>query len=45
MRKHDLDDSLRAQALSELQKEVSAHAGGDGVLFGTSVWLITARRS
>lgn len=42
---HDLDDAARAQALSELQKTVAAHDGPDGVLFGTSAWLITARRA
>jgi SAM-dependent methyltransferase len=42
---HDLDDARRAQALAELQKTVAAHASADGVLFGTSAWLITARRS
>jgi SAM-dependent methyltransferase len=41
---HDLDEAGRAQALTELQKTVIAHDGADGVLFGTSAWLITARR-
>jgi SAM-dependent methyltransferase len=40
----DLDDAGRADALAELHKTVVAHAGADGVLFGTSAWLITARR-
>jgi SAM-dependent methyltransferase len=40
----DLDDAGRAKALGELHKTVVAHAGADGVLFGTSAWLITARR-
>jgi SAM-dependent methyltransferase len=39
----DLDDARRAQALAELHETVAAHAGPDGVLFGTSAWLITAR--
>ena len=41
---HDLDDADRARALDELQRTVAAHDTGDGVLFGTSAWLITARR-
>jgi SAM-dependent methyltransferase len=41
----DLDDDGRAQAMAELQKTVIAHDSADGVLFGTSAWLITARRS
>ena len=40
----DLDDAGRANALAELHKTVVAHANADGVLFGTSVWLIAARR-
>jgi SAM-dependent methyltransferase len=40
----DLDDAGRANALAELHKTVVAHANADGVLFGTSAWLITARR-
>jgi SAM-dependent methyltransferase len=41
----DLDDADRVQALAELRKTVGAHAGADGVLFGASAWLITARRA
>ena len=41
----DLDDDGRAHALAGLQKTLVAHDGADGVLFGTSAWLITARRS
>lgn len=41
---HDLDDDGRARALAEVQKTLAAHATQDGVLFGTSAWLITARR-
>ena len=41
---HDLDDAARAEALDELRKTVVAHDDGEGVLFGTSAWLITARR-
>ncbi len=42
---HDLDDAGRARALAELRKTVVAHDSANGVLFGTSAWLITARRS
>lgn len=42
---HDLDDDGRAQALAGLHKTVAAHDTADGVLFGTSAWLITAQRS
>ena len=41
---HDLDDDARAQAIDELHQTVVAHTTADGVLFGTSAWLITARR-
>lgn len=41
----DLDDDGRAHALGGLQKTLVAHDGPEGVLFGTSAWLITARRS
>jgi SAM-dependent methyltransferase len=40
----DLDDAGRADALAALRATVDAHDEGDGVLFGTSAWLITARR-
>jgi SAM-dependent methyltransferase len=42
---HDLDDDKRTLALTELRKTVAAHESADGVFFGTSAWLITARRS
>ena len=42
---HDLDEAGRAQAMAELRRTVTAHDGADGVLFGTSAWLITARRA
>ncbi|MBA3302892.1 MAG: methyltransferase domain-containing protein [Actinomycetota bacterium] len=42
---HDLDEAGRAHALAELQQTATAHDSGDGVLFGTSAWLITARRA
>jgi SAM-dependent methyltransferase len=40
----DLDDTTRARALEQLRTAVSSHATTDGVLFGGSAWLITARR-
>ena len=40
----DLDEAGRAHALEELRKTVAVRAGADGVLFGGSAWLITARR-
>ncbi len=42
---HDLDEAARAQALEELHQTLVAHATADGVLLGTSAWLITARRA
>jgi SAM-dependent methyltransferase len=42
---HELDDARRAEALDALRATVEAHDTGDGVLFGTSAWLITARRA
>ena len=42
---HELDDARKAQALDNLRATVEAHDTGDGVLFGTSAWLITARRA
>ncbi|MCU1451283.1 MAG: Methyltransferase type 11 [Acidimicrobiales bacterium] len=41
----DLDEVTKARALDQLHATVVAHDTGDGVLFGTSAWLITARRS
>ena len=41
---HDLDDTDRARALDALRDTVAAHDTDDGVLLGTSAWLITARR-
>jgi SAM-dependent methyltransferase len=40
----DLDEDAKAKALDDLRAEVVAHDTGHGVLFGTSAWLITARR-
>jgi SAM-dependent methyltransferase len=42
---HELDDARTAQALANLRATVEAHETGEGVLFGTSAWLITARRA
>jgi SAM-dependent methyltransferase len=40
----DLEDAPRSRAFAELRKTVDAHVTTDGVLFGTSAWLITANR-
>ena len=40
----DLDAAGRERALDGLRQTVVAHESADGVLFGTSAWLITARR-
>jgi SAM-dependent methyltransferase len=40
----DLDNAGRERALDALRETVVAHESADGVLFGTSTWLITARR-
>lgn len=42
---HDLDAEQRAEALDAVYKLLSAHETTDGVLLGTSAWLITAQRS
>jgi SAM-dependent methyltransferase len=39
-----LSADQRTQALSQLRKTVEAHDSTEGVFFGASVWLITARR-
>ncbi|HUQ63649.1 MAG TPA: methyltransferase domain-containing protein [Acidimicrobiales bacterium] len=39
-----LDEATRAQALANLRKALAAHESADGVLLGSSAWLITARR-
>ena len=41
---HDLDDASRTAALDELRSMVAAHDTGGGVLFGSSAWLVSARR-
>jgi SAM-dependent methyltransferase len=38
-----LDDEQRAQAMSNIRQMLDAHATPDGVLFGSSAWLITAK--
>jgi SAM-dependent methyltransferase len=40
----DLDKTAKARAFDELRATIEAHATGEGVLFGTSSWLITATR-
>lgn len=40
----DLDDATRAEALANLRAVLAAHETDEGVLLGTSAWLITARR-
>ena len=42
---HDLDAAAREQALDALRETVVAHESADGVLFGSSAWLITAGRT
>ena len=41
----DLDDVTKARALDQLHDVVAAHETDEGVLLGSSAWLITARRS
>lgn len=41
----DLDESTKADALAKLRAAVDEHETDEGVLFGTSAWLITASRS
>jgi SAM-dependent methyltransferase len=40
----DLDKTAKARAFDELRATIEAHETGEGVLFGTSSWLITATR-
>jgi len=42
---HDLNDDDKAEALANVEKMLAAHETADGVLLGTSAWLITARKS
>ena len=39
-----LDDDARAAAIAKLQAAIKAHETPEGVLLGTSAWLITARK-
>jgi SAM-dependent methyltransferase len=41
----DLDDASKARALDALRSVMVEHETHDGVLLGTSAWLITAQRS
>jgi SAM-dependent methyltransferase len=41
---HDLDPDGRTRALDQLRATVEAHEQPSGVAFGSSAWLITARR-
>ena len=41
---NDLDADMKAQALDQVHRAFNAHDTGDGVLVGSSAWLITARR-
>jgi SAM-dependent methyltransferase len=40
---HGLDETQRAEASTGLRSTIDAHAAADGVLFGASAWLVTAR--
>jgi SAM-dependent methyltransferase len=42
---HDLDDGARAEAMDNIHKLLARHETSNGVLLGSSAWLITARRS
>jgi SAM-dependent methyltransferase len=39
-----LDDADRTRALDALRATMEAHDTGDGVVFGSATWIITARR-
>jgi SAM-dependent methyltransferase len=39
---HDLDDDQKEQALANLRQLLDEHATADGVLLGSSAWLVTA---
>jgi hypothetical protein len=41
---HDLDDDARAEAMDNIRKVLATHETSEGVLLGTSAWLITARK-
>ncbi len=40
---HDLDDKPAKSALDNLHRLVAEHETPEGVLFGSSAWLVTAR--
>ena len=40
----DLDEAAKARALDNVHEVLAAHHTGEGVVLGTSAWLITARR-
>lgn len=40
---HDLDDDQTQLALTDLRQLLDEHTTGDGVLLGSSAWLVTAR--
>jgi hypothetical protein len=40
----DLDEGQKAEALDNLRANVAAHATPDGVVFGSTSWVMTARR-
>jgi SAM-dependent methyltransferase len=40
----DLDEAQKAEALDNLRANVAAHATPDGVVFGSTSWVMTARR-
>jgi hypothetical protein len=39
-----LDPAGRDRAVADLRRRLEAHAGPDGVEFGSAAWLVTARR-
>ena len=39
---HDLDDDAKVEALGNLRKRIGERETSDGVLFGSSAWLVTA---
>jgi SAM-dependent methyltransferase len=41
----DLDEHTRDRALDALHATLAAHETGDGVLFGSAVWIVRARRA
>jgi SAM-dependent methyltransferase len=41
----DLDDASKAKALGQLKSMLSEHETPEGVLLGSSSWIVTARRS